>query len=81
MPEDGVESLPCGCGRGDGLRLFLDHLVFVQYTVTAALLCAAAAFLFATSGTGECHKAGKGFVKKNIPSILLAVLAFCLRTE
>ncbi|GFH91117.1 hypothetical protein IMSAGC002_02369 [Lachnospiraceae bacterium] len=61
--------------------LFLDHLVFVQYTVTAALLCAAAAFLFATSGTGECHKAGKGFVKKNIPSILLAVLAFCLRTE
>ena len=42
--------------------LFLDHLVFVQYTVTAALLCAAAAFLFATSGTGECHKAGKGFV-------------------
>ena len=61
--------------------LFLDHLVFVQYTVTAALLCAAAAFLFATSGTGECHKAGKGFVKKNIPSILLAVLAFCLRSE
>ena len=61
--------------------LFLDHLVFVQYTVTAALLCAAAAFLFATSGMGECHKAGKGFVKKNIPSILLAVLAFWLRTE
>ena len=34
--------------------LFLEHLVFVQYTVTSALLSATAAFLFATSWVEEC---------------------------
>lgn len=66
----GEAAMVCG--------LFLEHLVFVQYTVTSALLCATAAFLFVTSWGEECLA---GFVKRNIPSILLAVLAFCLRTE
>ncbi|HBA68317.1 MAG TPA: hypothetical protein DCZ40_03055 [Lachnospiraceae bacterium] len=58
--------------------LFLEHLVFVQYSVTAALLSAAAAFLFVTSQRKE--KTG-GFVRKNIGSVLLAVLSFQLRSE
>lgn len=58
--------------------LFLEHLVFVQYTVTSALLSAAAAFLFITAQRGKT--AGE-FVRKNIPAVLLAVLSFQLRTE
>lgn len=58
--------------------LFLEHLVFVQYSVTAALLSAAAAFLFVTSQRKE--QTG-GFVRKNIGSVLLAVLSFQLRSE
>lgn len=72
------------------IGLFLEHLVFVQYTVTSALLSATAAFLFLTSqktlaggeisvlpGAGTAN----GFIRRNIPSILLAVLSFQLRTE
>lgn len=58
--------------------LFLEHLVFVQYSITAAMLSAAAAFLFATSGKEEKTR---GFVRRNIGSILLAVLSFQLRSE
>ncbi len=70
--------------------LFLEHLVFVQYTVTSALLSAAAAFLFLTSQENsafseeEVVPEGKTvgrFIRRNIPSILLAVLSFQLRTE
>ncbi len=70
--------------------LFLEHLVFVQYTVTSALLSAAAAFLFlASQGNSafseeEVVPEGKTvgrFIRRNIPSILLAVLSFQLRTE
>lgn len=78
--------------------LFLGHLIFVQYTVTSALLAATAAFLFATwheegwQAKGNQPESGRlanfcgrggvtHFVKMNIPSILLAVLSFQLRTE
>lgn len=62
--------------------LFLEHLVFVQYTVTSSLLSATAAFLFLTSqkvlaGGGKSVR----FIRRNIPSVLLAVLSFQLRTE
>lgn len=58
--------------------LFLGHLVFVQYTVTSALLSAAAAFLFVTS---KRESTARGFLKENILGIFLAVLSFQLRTE
>lgn len=70
--------------------LFLEHFVFVQYTVTSALLSTTAAFLFLTSGKvsaeGEgpgSRKEGRasGFIRRNVPSVLLAVLSFQLRTE
>ena len=70
--------------------LFLEHLVFVQYTVTSALLSASAAFLFLApkedwNGEGmqvalEAGRVGR-FIRQNMPSILLAVLSFQLRTE
>ncbi len=59
------------------LLLLLPHLVFVQYTFVSAMLAGTAAFLFMTSPAEE-----KGhFVRRNILPVLLAVLAYMLRTE
>lgn len=58
--------------------LFLKHLVFAQYTVTATLLAAAAAFLFYT--TDICLD-NQEFIKKNIPVALLVSLAYLIRSE
>lgn len=58
--------------------LLLSHLVYVQYTFTSALLAAAAAFLFVTMEEGL--STGK-FIRKSISCVLLAVLAFLLRSE
>lgn len=58
--------------------LFLWELIFVQYTVTAALLTVTAAFLFYTM---EETASVKDFYKKSLPSILLVNLAFCIRSE
>ena len=58
--------------------LFFKHFVFLHYTVTCGLLAATAAFLFVT---GEAKVSGKGFIKKNIPSILLIIIAFSMRSE
>ena len=58
--------------------LFLEHLVFVQYTVASALLSATAAFLFVTA---KKEDSVGSFIKANVPSVLLAVLSFQLRTE
>ena len=57
---------------------WLLHMVNMQYTITCAMLCAAAVFRFMTTlrGTG----AGR-FVRDNIASVLLVVLAFQLRSE
>lgn len=58
--------------------LFLWELVFVQYTVTATLLTATAAFMFYTM---EETASVKDFYKKSLPCILLINLAFCIRSE
>lgn len=58
--------------------LLLWEFVFVQYTVTCTLLAAAAAFRFYLSGTETSPGA---FVRKNLVSIVLVVLAFQIRSE
>ena len=58
--------------------LFLEHLVFAQYTLTCTLLGATAAFLFYTT---EIKLGWKEFVKKNIPAVLLCFVAYLIRTE
>jgi len=58
--------------------VLLYELVFVQYTMTAAMLMAAAVFWFYT---GESAGNVTGFLKENILSMALTVLAFMIRTE
>lgn len=58
--------------------LFLEHLVYAQYTLTCTLLGATAAFLFYTT---DLESEYKEFIKKNIPSVLLVFLAYLIRTE
>ncbi len=60
------------------LGLFLEHLVFAQYTVTCTLLGGTAAFLFYTS---DIALDARGFIKKNIPSVLLVSVAYLIRSE
>ncbi len=60
------------------VTLFLYEAVFVQYTVTAALLAACACFLVFTS---ERKEDLKGFLKEQIIPFLLVVTAFNLRSE
>lgn len=57
---------------------FLYEFVFTQYTVTAAILGATAVFLLYTTKQ-ELH--WKDFIKQNIISILLVILAYQIRTE
>lgn len=59
--------------------LLMPELVFTQYTVTCALLAAAAAFRFYTQDTKG--KTTGAFLKQNIGNILLVVLAYCVRSE
>lgn len=58
--------------------LFMEHLIYAQYTVTCTLLAGTAAFLFFTT---DNELQGGAFVKKNIPSILLVAVAFLVRSE
>ena len=58
--------------------VILGHLIFIQYTVTCTMLAAAAIFLFVTTGK---RLTVKEFVIQNIPSVLLVILAYQLRTE
>lgn len=58
--------------------VLLSHMVSLQYTVTCAMLVAAAIFLFMTTERGLTPKA---FVWQNVPSMLLVVLAYQIRTE
>lgn len=60
------------------ITLFLQELVFTQYTVTCTLLAATAAFLFYTT---ETEGTVKEFFCKNMVSIVLVTLAFQIRTE
>lgn len=57
---------------------WLSHLVNVQYTVTCAMLSAAAIFLFMTMTESLSTRQ---FVIKNIPSVLLVIVAYMLRSE
>ncbi len=57
---------------------FLYELVFTQYTVTAALLGATAAFLLYTT---EQELPWKDFIKQNVISIVMVILAYQIRTE
>lgn len=59
--------------------MYLYHLVFVQYTVTAGMLAAAGIFWFLASK----HSEDKGliFLKRNIPAVLLCFTAFLMRSE
>ena len=58
--------------------VWLSHLVNIQYTVTCAMLSVAAIFLFMT--TAE-ELSTRQFVLRNIPSVLLVILAYMLRSE
>ncbi len=58
--------------------MILPHLTALHYTFISAMLAAAAIFLFLTTPRGFSVKQ---FLVWNIPSMLLAVLAYQLRTE
>ena len=60
------------------LAYFSYALVNLQYSMTCAFLVGAALFLFVTT---EARLSVGEFLKHNIGTILLLVLAFCLRTE
>lgn len=77
--------------RREGERLFilaalvlfqwgvcLTHMVSVQYTITCAMLGAAAVFWFMTTPS---DLPVKEFTKKNIPAVIALILAFQLRSE
>lgn len=61
-----------------GGSILLYELIFVQYTMTCGILMAAAVFWFYTTKETADVKA---FLKENTVSVLLVVLAFCIRTE
>ena len=66
--------------------VFGRHLVFLQYTVTAGMLAAAAIFWFLTirEEAAPDRSATQGaavFVRKNSPVFVLYWIAFCLRSE
>ncbi|MCL2052205.1 MAG: hypothetical protein FWG91_10850 [Lachnospiraceae bacterium] len=54
----------------------LEHLVFVQYTITSAMLTTAAVFCFIASDGSAPIKA---FIKANLLPIILILIAFLLR--
>ena len=58
--------------------IWLSHLVNIQYTITCAMLSAAAIFLFMTTAEGLDVRQ---FILRNIPSVLLVVVAYMLRSE
>ncbi len=57
--------------------LFL-HLIFLQYTITVAIISGAAIVWFMTSDTSQEMT---GLLKENIPAFILIFLAFLLRSE
>lgn len=58
--------------------ILLPHMTAMQYTFTCTMLAAAAIFLFITTPK---NLTVKQFICENIPSILLVILAYQLRTE
>ena len=58
--------------------VLLTHMTAVQYTITSGMMAAAAIFLFMTTEKGLSVRA---FLCRNIPSVVLVLLAFQLRSE
>ncbi|MDE7231681.1 MAG: hypothetical protein K2N37_01195, partial [Lachnospiraceae bacterium] len=58
--------------------IWMTHMVNVQYTITCAMLSAAAVFWFLTTPK---DLPVKQFAGKSLPGILLVILAYQLRTE
>ncbi len=58
--------------------IFLEHLIFAQYTVTCTLLGGTAAFLFFTT---DRDMSGMEFVRRNLPAVLLVSAAYLIRSE
>lgn len=58
--------------------VLLPHMIALQYTVTCTMLASSAIFLFVTTKRGLPVKQ---FIIYNIPSILLVILAYQLRSE
>lgn len=58
--------------------IWLSHMVLAQYTVTSAMLMTAAVFLVLTAPFGL---PARQYIVHNIPALLLALLAFWLRSE
>ena len=56
----------------------LEHIVFIQYTMTAAIMAATAAYLFYTAREGLDEKQ---FMIAEIPPVILVVFAFQIRSE
>ncbi len=56
----------------------LEHLVFVQYTITCTMLATAAAFLFITT---DERLNNQQLLLKNVPVFVLAFVAFLIRSE
>ena len=66
------------CAGASVFGLLERELVYVQYTVTCAMLAGAAVFLLYTSEDGQTT--GQ-FFRQNLDGILLLLLAFLLRSE
>ncbi len=58
--------------------LMLMHLIYVQYTVTVAMMSSAAAVSFFAADKTD---GDKGYLKNRLPALIILVLAFMLRTE
>ncbi len=58
--------------------VLLPHLIAIQYTITSAIMASTAVFLFLTTEKGLSVRQ---FLVQNIPSMLLVILAYQLRTE
>ncbi len=56
----------------------LPHLINIQYTITCTIMSATAIFLFMTTTKGM---GVQQFVVKNIPAVVLVIVAYQLRTE
>lgn len=56
----------------------LGHLINIQYTITCAIMSATAIFLFETSRDGLNTQR---FVVNNIPSVILVIVSYQLRSE
>lgn len=56
----------------------LSHIVFIQYTMTAAMMAATAAYLFYTVKEGLDEKK---FIRSQMVPVILVVIAFMIRSE